>query len=249
MSYNPFSLAGKVILVTGASSGIGRSIAIESSRMGARLLITGRNAERLENTFNSLTGVGHTQFIADLMNSDNVSRLADDILPVDGIVHCAGLTKTIPFQFIKEDDINEVMKVNVISPAVITQMMLRKKKLNKGASIVFISSISGIYCSSVAESIYSTSKGAVNGLVKALAIELSAKSVRVNSVNPGVIETSIFSEGVITSEQLAEGVKKYPLKRYGKPEDVAHAVIYLLSEGSSWVTGSNLLIDGGFTLQ
>lgn len=233
MSYNPFSLEGKTILITGASSGIGKAIALETSKIGAKLFITGRNAERLQNTFTELSGEGHYQIVADLTNSDDITHLIDNLKTLDGIVHCAGITKTIPFQFIKEEEISEVMKVNLISPAIISQMLLKKKKLNKSASIVFISSISGVYCSSIAESIYSTSKGAVNGLVKAMAIELAAKSIRVNSVNPGVIKTSLFSEGIISSEQLAEGEKKYPLRRYGKPEDIAYAVIYLLSDGSS----------------
>jgi NAD(P)-dependent dehydrogenase (short-subunit alcohol dehydrogenase family) len=154
----------------------------------------------------------------------------------------------VPFQFIKEDDISSMMKVNLISPAILSQTLLKNKKFHKGASIVFISSISGVYCSSVAETIYSASKGAVNGIVKAMAIELAAKGIRVNSVNPGVVETSIFSDGLVSNEQLLEGVKKYPLKRYGKPEDIAYATIYLLSDASEWVTGSNLLIDGGYTL-
>jgi NAD(P)-dependent dehydrogenase (short-subunit alcohol dehydrogenase family) len=174
--------------------------------------------------------------------------LVSEVSPLDGVVHCAGITKTIPIQFVKEDDISSVMNVNFVSPTIITQLLLKNKKLNKGASIVFISSISGVYCSSVAESLYSASKGAVNGIVKAMAIELAAKGIRVNSVNPGVIETPIFSEGIISSDQLIEGVKKYPLKRYGKPEDVAYATIYLLSDAAGWVTGSNLLIDGGYTL-
>jgi NAD(P)-dependent dehydrogenase (short-subunit alcohol dehydrogenase family) len=245
---NPFSLIGKTIFITGASSGIGRSIAIECSRMGAKIIITGRDSNRLQDTFKALEGEGHVQTIADLSNCLDIPRLVNEVSQLDGVVHCAGITKTIPIQFIKENDISTVMNVNFVSPTIITQSLLKNKKLKSGASIVFISSISGVYCSSVAESVYSASKGAVNGMVKAMAIELATKSIRVNSVNPGVIETPIFSEGIISSEQLSEGVKKYPLKRYGKPEDVAFAVIYLLSDASGWVTGSNLLIDGGYTL-
>jgi NAD(P)-dependent dehydrogenase (short-subunit alcohol dehydrogenase family) len=246
--YNPFTLNRKTIFITGASSGIGRAIAIECSKMGANLIISGRNAERLQETFDMLEGAAHSQIIADLTQNQDIMNFVDKIHSLDGLVHCAGYTRLIPFQFIKEDDILSVMKVNFISPAIISQTLIRNKKLNKGASIVFISSISGVYCSSVAESIYSASKGAVNGIVKAMAIELAVKGIRVNSVNPGVVETSFFSEGLISSEQLLDGIKNYPLKRYGKPEDIAYAVIYLLSDAAQWVTGSNLLIDGGYTL-
>ena len=167
---------------------------------------------------------------------------------LDGVVHCAGFTIPKPFVFLSKDDVDAVMKVNFSTPVFLTQKLLKSKKINKKASIVFISSISGVYVSSVAGSLYSASKGAVNGIVKGMAIELAAKQIRVNSVNPGMIETNIFSAGIISEEQLNEDKKKYPLKRYGKPEEVAYAVIYLLSEASSWTTGSNILIDGGYTL-
>jgi NAD(P)-dependent dehydrogenase (short-subunit alcohol dehydrogenase family) len=245
---SPFSISGKKIFITGASSGIGRCIAIECSKLGAKLIITGRDRTRLQETFNALDGDEHVQIIANLSESADISRLVTEVPLVDGVVHSAGITKILPFQFLKEEDINAVMKVNFVAPTIITQLLLKSKKLNKGASIVIISSISGVYCSSVAESIYSASKGALNGIVKAMAIEFAIKSIRVNSVNPGIIQTPFFSNGPITDEQLSEGVKKYPLKRYGKPEDVAYAAIYLLSDAAAWVTGSNLLVDGGYTL-
>jgi NAD(P)-dependent dehydrogenase (short-subunit alcohol dehydrogenase family) len=140
------------------------------------------------------------------------------------------------------------MNVNFEAPVWLTQSLLKQKKVEKSASIIFISSISGVLCSYVAGSAYSASKGAVNGIVKALAIELAAKGIRVNSVNPGMIKTNILESGAITEEQLQEDIHKYPLKRYGNPEEVAYAVIYLLSDASQWVTGSNLVIDGGYTL-
>jgi NAD(P)-dependent dehydrogenase (short-subunit alcohol dehydrogenase family) len=139
------------------------------------------------------------------------------------------------------------MKVNFEAPIFLTQQILKQKKIEKEASIVFISSISGVFCSSIGGSAYSASKGAINGVVKNLAIELASQAIRVNSVNPGMIHTNIFEAGVISQEQLEEDMQKYPLKRYGKPEEVAYAVIYLLSDASKWVTGSNLLIDGGYT--
>lgn len=246
-TYNPFSIEGKTIFVTGASSGIGKAIAIECSKMGAKLVITGRNAEKLNNTFMLLEGEGHVLILADLLIDNSIDNLIEEIPTLNGIVHCAGFTKPVPFQFVNELDLNEIMKVNFFSPTIITQRLLKSKKISKGASIVFISSISGVLCSYIAGSMYSASKGAINGLVKNLAIEFGIKSIRVNSVCPGMINTDILNSGEVTKEQLEEDIKKYPLKRYGEPEEVAHAVIYLLSGASSWVTGTNIIIDGGYT--
>lgn len=250
MNYNPFTLEGKTILVTGASSGIGKAIAIECSKLGARLIITGRNEQRLNDTFNSLEclvdGI-HIQIVADL-NTESFDSILSNLPKIDGVVHSAGLTKSILFQFLSEKNIEEVFNVNFIAPTLISQQLIKKKLLAKGGSIVFISSISGVCCSAVASSVYSASKGAINGMLKGMAIDLAGKGIRVNSVNPGMIDTNIFGEGTISEEQLKEDVKRYPLKRYGKPEEVAYAAIYLLSDASKWVTGSNLVIDGGYTL-
>ena len=246
-TYNPFTIEGKTIFVTGASSGIGKAIAIECSKMGAKVIITGRNAERLNNTFMLLEGEGHQLIIADLLIDNAIDNLIEEIPNLNGIVHCAGFTKPVPFQFVNQLDLNEIMKVNFFSPTLITQHLLKSKKISKGASIVFISSISGVLCSYIAGSMYSASKGAINGLVKNLAIEFGIKNIRVNSVCPGMINTDILSSGEVSKEQLEEDIKKYPLKRYGEPEEVAHAVIYLLSGASSWVTGTNIIIDGGYT--
>lgn len=246
--FNPFSLKDKTILVTGASSGIGRAIAIECSKMGASVIITARSEERLQETLREMEGEQNKLIVADLSIDEDIENLANEMPALDGIVHCAGFTIPKPFNFLSKDDVDAVMKVNFSTPVFLTQKLLKSKKINKKASIVFISSISGVYVSSVAGSLYSASKGAVNGIVKGMAIELAAKQIRVNSVNPGMIETNILSSGVVSEEQLNEDKKKYPLKRYGKPEEVAYAVIYLLSEASSWTTGSNILIDGGYTL-
>lgn len=248
MSYNPYSLKGKTIFITGASSGIGKTTAIECSRMGANMFITGRNAERLNNTFLQLEGNGHIQIVADLNTDEGIKSVVETMSSLDGIVHCAGIAKPMPFQFSGKEVINEVMGINFNSPAILSQQLLKNKKISKGASIVFISSISGVLCSSVGGSVYSASKGAINGLVKGMALDLAPKMIRVNTVNPGMIDTSIFADGTLTEEQLKEDMKRYPLKRYGKPEEVAFLVIYLLSDASIWVTGSSFIIDGGYTL-
>jgi NAD(P)-dependent dehydrogenase (short-subunit alcohol dehydrogenase family) len=248
MEYNPFTLKDKVILVTGASSGIGRSTSIECSRMGATMIITGRNEVRLKETYDSLEGAGHKQIVADFSSETGLNALSEYVTSIDGVVYCAGFTKPLPIQFINEEDISEIMKVNFIAPTLISRNLLQNKKIRKGASIVFISSISGVYCSYVAQGLYAASKGAINGLIKSMALELATKNIRVNSICPGMINTNILESGIISREQLEEDIKKYPLKRYGQPQEVAYAAIYLLSDASQWVTGSNLLIDGGYTL-
>jgi len=246
--YNPFTLAGKTIVITGASSGIGLATAIECSRMGAVVIINGRNEERLELSYSKLEGNEHQQFIADLSSAEEMEEFVKMLPVIDGIVHCAGISELLPFKFLTEEKLKRVFDINFTAPTILTQKLLELKKINKSASIVFISSISGVYCSATGGSSYSASKGAINGLAKGMALDLAPKSIRVNCINPGMIQTNIFKDGMITEEQLADDIKKYPLMRHGQPEEVAYAVIYLLSDASKWVTGSNLLIDGGYTL-
>lgn len=247
--HNPFSLAGKSILVTGASSGIGKSIAIECSKMGAILIILGRNEERLRETYNDLEGDDHQMFSAELTSKEDIQVVINTLPFIDGLVNAAGILKRVPFKLMSSDILEEVMGVNFFAPAMLTKELLHHKKIGKGASIVFISSISGNYCSSVGNTAYSSSKGALNSLSENIALELSARNIRVNTVNPGMIATDMLYQKAMSEEQIKEDLENYPLKRYGKPEDVAYAVIYLLSEASAWVTGSSLLIDGGFTLK
>jgi len=247
--YNPFTLEDKTIFITGASSGIGKAIAIECSKLGAKVIITGRNEKRLNDTFNQLEGDGHDKVIADLSKLDEIPQLVKDLPVLDGCVNNAGIAKTILTSFISIDSLEEIIQINTIAPILLTQQLLKQKKIKKDSSIVFTSSISGNRIASLGNVLYSTSKGAINGFVKNAALDLAPKKIRVNSVTPGMIQTEIYSEGLISQEQLLEDAKKYPLKRYGKPEEVAYAIIYLLSDASAWVTGTNLLIDGGFTLQ
>lgn len=237
-------------MVTGASSGIGRAIAVECSRMGAKVLLTARNKERLEETLSRMDNQEkHEMILGDLFVKEDIFGIVEAVPePLDGVVQCAGFTIPKPFQFLSEKDLDGVMGVNFKAPTLLTQQLLKKKKIKKGCSIVFISSISGVRVSYIGGSIYSASKGAVNGLVKSIAIELASKFIRVNTITPGMINTHILDSGEITEEQLKEDVKHYPLGRYGEPEEVAYAAVYLLSDASRWTTGSNLLIDGGYTL-
>lgn len=248
--YNPYSLEGKTILITGASSGIGKSTAIECSKMGAKLIITGRDIDRLTDTFNNLQNKDDHQMITlELTSAEGIAHLIKSIDIVDGLVNCAGVLKTLPFKFISREFVNDLLDINFVAPALLIKELVSKNKIAKGGSIVFISSISGNQCSYYGNSIYSSSKGAIDALAKNMALELATKKIRVNTINPGMVETNMHIQNTITSAQLQKDVELYPLKRYGTPEDIAHAAIYLLSSASSWVTGTNLLIDGGFTLQ
>lgn len=246
---NPFSLEGKTILVTGASSGIGRATAIACSQMGAVVVVTGRNESRLLETLDALEGSGHQMIVADIANDNQIDYLVDQIPAINGLVNNAGITETCPTQFIKRDKLNRVMEVNTIAPILLTQRILKKKKLGKGGSIVFTCSISGTCVCVGGNVLYSASKGAIHGFMKNAALDLAHKGIRVNDVCPGMIDTHILDAGTISEEQLEIEAQRYPMKRFGKPEEVAYGIIYLLSDASSFVTGSSIVIDGGFTLQ
>jgi len=245
--YNPFSLENKTILVTGASSGIGRATAVECSKMGARLIITGRNEERLQQTFGQLEGEEHQQIIADLNEESQIAALIHKLPELQGIVHCAGIAVNKPFKFVKQEEFNRLMQTNFYAPVFVTQQLYKSKKLLKSSSIVFISSIA-TYTVGLGDSMYAASKGAVNAFAKVMAVELAKQKIRVNFIQPGVVNTDIFEAGVITEEQLKETESKYPLGRFGEPKEIAQAAIYFLSDASSWTTGAGLVIDGGFTL-
>ena len=249
MTYNPFSLEGKTILVTGASSGIGRAAAIESSKMGAKVIVTARNEERLSQTMQLLEGEGHQMILCDLSNDRDIDNLVATLPEIQGSINNAGFTRILPIQFISSDDINNIFKVNTIAPMLLLQKLLKKKKIKKGASVVFTSSMAGLGFSSVGNSMYTASKGAISAFIRCAALELAPKNIRVNAVCPAMVDTGILESGTITAEQLEKDMKNYPLERYGRPNDIAWAMIYLLSDASSWITGDNLIIDGGLTLK
>ena len=249
MEYNPFSLEGKTILVTGASSGIGKATAIECSKMGAKCIITGRNEERLNETLALLSNTNeHKSIVADLTNEADIEYLVSSCEKLDGVVLCAGSGKNKPIPFNKRDDYDFVFNINFFSPVELLRLLLKKKKLNKGCSVVMVSSIGGNFVFEFGGAIYGSSKAALTSMMKFCAAELAIKKIRVNSVNPGMVETPLIHRGTYTDEQLATDMEKYPLKRYGQPEEVAYGIIYLLSDASSWVTGHQLVIDGGRTL-
>jgi NAD(P)-dependent dehydrogenase (short-subunit alcohol dehydrogenase family) len=247
--YNPFSIQGKTILVTGASSGIGRATAVECAKMGATLVITGRNEQRLKETLDSLEGNNHQMIVADLTDIQQIDDLVNQCPVLNGLVNNAGITETVATPFIAREQLMKVLDTNTLAPILLTQRLLKKKKIGRGGSIVFTGSISGTCVCVGGNVLYSASKGAIHGFMKNAALDLSVKGIRVNEVCPGMINTHIMDESSITSEQLAVEAQRYPMKRFGQPEEVARGIIYFLSDASSFNTGSSLVIDGGFTLQ
>ena len=245
----PFSLEGKTFLVTGASSGSGQATAIECSKMGAKVLLTARNEERLKETMGLMAGEGHQYFICDLSQQSRIEELALSLPEIQGLVNNAGFTKILPLQFIDEPSFKNLLDVNTVAPILLLRYLLKMKKLKSGASVVFTSSLAGVGKTTVGNSMYSASKGAISAFVACAALELSKKNIRCNAVCPGMIETNILSNGTIASEQMEKDVLNYPLKRYGKPEEVAWAMVYLLSDASAWVTGTNMIIDGGYSIR
>ncbi|MDY5671514.1 MAG: SDR family oxidoreductase [Prevotella sp.] len=250
ITYNPFSLEGKTILVTGASSGIGRSTAIECSKAGAKVVLTARNEARLKETLSMLIGEDHSYIVADLANEEQMDRLVAEMPIIDGLVNNAGFNVMQLVPFIKDEDLIKVMRVNLEAPILLTHKVVKKKKIAKESSIVFTSSIAGKGVCSAGNSLYSASKGGLTAFMKNAALELASKKIRCNAVLPGMVETPL-KEGKsnITEEQWEINRQLYPLKRFGNPEDVAYAIIYLLSDASAWMTGSELVIDGGRSLK
>jgi NAD(P)-dependent dehydrogenase (short-subunit alcohol dehydrogenase family) len=246
--FNPFSLEGKTILITGASSGIGAKTAVECSKIGANVIITGRNEERLKVTFSQMKGEGNKIIIAELTCQKDVNKLIGEIGTLDGLVLCAGKGLTSPFVFSTRDKYDEIFNVNFFAPIELLRLLVKKKKIAKESSIVFVSSIGGNVSFSLGNGVYGASKAALNSTMKFCAKELAPKKIRVNSVNPGMVNTLFIKGGSISEEQLKMDMDKYPLKRYGEAKDIAYGIIYLLSDASSWVTGHSLVIDGGRTI-
>ena len=246
---NQFSLAGKTILITGASSGIGAATAIECAKQGAKVVVTGRNAEKLTSVYEQLEREGHIAIPCDMCNPDDVQSLCDQIPTLDGIAFCAGITRTIPVKRIKKEDISDIFATNLISPIEIVNQLVKQKKVNKGGSIVFISSISSSYAD-MGNSVYAATKGGLISFSRVLALELAPKGIRANCVRPGFVAGTGMTEGLsrLSEEQIQLERQKYPLG-FGETGDIANGIIYLLSDASKWVTGTTLTIDGGITLK
>ena len=240
---NPFSLIGKTILITGASAGIGRGIAVACAGMGAQVILTARNTVRLQETLSTLEGEGHRYIAADLINAEQRTTLVEQLPALDGVVHCAGVGSRVPCKMVTQEDINHVFQPNTEAPILLQSELLAKKKLQKQSSVVFVASAAATM-PSMGNAVYSASKAAIIAYAKCLALELAPRKIRVNCISPTMVWTDLALVGA-TAEQLAEAEKQYPLKRYGQPEDIAHLVVYMLSDACTWMTGSNVEITGG----
>ena len=242
-TYNPFTLTGKLILVTGASSGIGWGTALACAKMGATVILNGRNTERLNEVMKLMPEGGHRVMAADLSDRDAVKSMAVDMPKLDGIVMCAGVANRVPCKAVTQEDIDFVMRTNIEAPMLLQAELLAKKKVNKGASIVFVAS-RAYESPSMGNAIYSASKGAVVSYAKCLALELASRQIRVNCICPGMVWTDMITN-VLNEEDLKIAEQNYPLKRFGQVDDVANLAIYLLSGASSWMTGGAIDISGG----
>lgn len=243
---NPFELYGKTILVTGASSGIGRETAIQCSNLGANVIVTARNQERLTGCFNSLKGDSNMKIISDLTNQEDVERIVAGIPEITGVVLCAGTRMSAPFLSSTKEKYNEVFNVNFFVHVELLRLLVERNKLTHEGSVVFVSSVGGTRSFQSGGMIYGASKAAIEATMKFCARELAPKRIRVNSVTPAKINSPRRKE--LPEEYRKADLNNYPLNRYGEPQDVAYGIIYLLSDASSWVTGHSLVIDGGKTL-
>lgn len=243
-AFNPFALNGKQILVTGASSGIGRATAIACAKIGATVIVTARNIDRLEETMSLLPQGDHKLIIADLTKSEDRERLVAELPKLDGLVQCAGVGSRVPCKNIREENFEHVFNINVEAPILLQTALLSNKKINQAASLVYVASRAAC-APSIGNATYSASKGAIISYAKCLALELAPRLIRVNCICPGMVWTDLIMSEGIDKEQLERAQLAYPLKRFGNPEDIANLAIYLLSDASSWMTGSTLDISGG----
>lgn len=247
---NPFSLQGKTVLITGAASGIGKATAMLCAQMGATTILVDLNEDGLNNTRTEIDNPdGCIIHPLNLTDDAAVTPFVGSIPKLDGVVSNAGIVKSLLAKFNEKEDMEKIFQINTFSHINLIQELIKQKRLNKGASIVMTSSMSGVFCGLAGGSLYGATKAALVGYAKALAIELAPRGIRVNTVHPGMIETPLTKDTALSAELLAEDAKNYPLGRYGKPEEIAAAMVYLLSDATVWMTGSKLLIDGGYSLK
>jgi NAD(P)-dependent dehydrogenase (short-subunit alcohol dehydrogenase family) len=243
-----FDLSGKHVLITGASSGIGRSIAVLSASLGATLTLIGRNEKRLNETLSFLSREGHKAICCDLTYSDSVNDMVDSLPLLDGIVYCAGIQETCLTKNVDNQVFDKLMDTNFRSTVLLNSQILKNKKLKKNSSVVFISSVAAMRCAEIGNAIYSSTKAAISSFARVLALELASRHIRVNIVSPGMVHTPLLDQFDMTAEQFRQDEQKYPLG-YGNPEDVANTVVFLLSNATKWMTGSDIVLDGGLTLR
>jgi NAD(P)-dependent dehydrogenase (short-subunit alcohol dehydrogenase family) len=238
------TLKDKKVLIVGATSDIGMVIASYCKKEGAEVIVTGRNTERLL----KIEKEGIETTVLDILNEKDVATFVGLMETVDGIVFSVGNLTFLPFMQEKFCTIQETMSLGFSATAAFLSKIRKMKKINTNGSIVFISSINGVTVGGLGSSIYSATKGAMSGLSKSLALELSSLGIRVNCICPGIIDTPKLHQ-LFSEEKIKHFMEEYPLKKLGKPEDVAQGVVFLLSDGSSWITGTNLIVDGGYSIR
>lgn len=250
VQYNPFSLEDKTILITGGAGGIGSAAARTCIKLGARVILTDIRQDALTATLSSLPESQTTEpnlcFTADLTEADQLAALVDFCPVLDGVVCNAGVMKLTLTQFITEEELTRIQKINLNAPILLTRSLLKKKKVKKGGSIVFTASAAGVFRVSPGNGIYATTKCGIDAFMRTVAIEFGPRGIRCNSVNPGMVETALI--GSFTEEQKEKEKQNYPLRRFAQPDDIANGIAYLLSDAASFVTGTALKIDGGMTL-
>lgn len=244
---HPFSLEGKTILVTGASSGIGRSIAIESAKMGATVICTGRNEARLADTLNLLYGNEHKMIVSDLSTEEGIEKIVKNLPKLDGLVLAAGIVEMWPVLFASRKRIDKIFNVNFLSPIEVIRIIIKKKLYNDRFSIVAIDSIAGSSDFKPGNAIYGSGKSALASFLKYVSLETASKGIRVNTVSPGWINTPMHKTEN-ESVDMDTIINDVPMKRWGTPEDVAYSTIFLLSNAASYITGTDIKIDGGYSL-
>lgn len=245
----PFHLNNKTILVTGASSGIGKQVAISAAEMGATVILTGRNETKLNSTKAELNGDNHLVIVADLLNENQRKSLIEKTPSLDGIVNSAGVVKPFPIKFISQEKIDETLNINYEIPLLLMAELTKSKKINRNGSVVFMSSISGQHPHK-GGALYSASKAAIESLSKVFALENYHLGIRSNCISPAMVKTEMYDEAEkgMSKESMDEHVSQYPLG-VGLPTDVANTAIFLLSDASRWITGINITLDGGFLLE
>lgn len=241
-------MEGKTILVTGASSGIGRATSVICAELGAKVIVLGRNEQRLEETIALLPGEDHASVLLDLNDEKSVDRAVEGVPLLDGVANCVGVVDMNPFQFVDRQKMENTLFTNFVSPVMLVNKLLKAKKLQKGSSVVFVSSIDGPKVVHAGNSIYSASKSALVGMARNMAIDLVGKRIRVNCVLPGTTDTNMIRTVNVTEEMLQETAKSLPMKRFAQPEEIANAIVFLLSDASSYMTGTELVVDGGTSI-
>lgn len=239
-------LRGKSILVTGASSGIGAAVADHLAMQGARLFLTGRDERRLQDVAKE-GAIPAIRLTADLCSGDDRLRLMDDLELLDGICHCAGITDPVPVSFLTEDRVAHIMDINFQVPVLITSSLLRRKKIRRGGSLVFMSSVAATF-GYKGGGVYAASKAALDAYCRSVAIEHGGQGIRANSIRAGMVKTPMYEKTTAFCGDIAMSTheRRYPLG-VGLPTDVASLVLFLLSDASRWMSGSCITLDGGLT--